>query len=209
MERPRARLIAFAGICGAVIILLSFASWIHFSTIDYEETAGEAINPVSINLNGTETARSRDRENLLAGDVPEEDGWCSCRVDFGDGYVTAALGAFVIIAAAGALATRRDGVFAIGIIAGSMGALLLAGYNALGKWHAIAWTRLGQTEFVEGSVEPALWALLLVAAISAVTGAALWTLARFEEEEDEWDEEFEDEAMEAMNSMGQGANTWA
>jgi hypothetical protein len=208
MERARARLIAFAGICGGVIILLSFASWIHFSTIEYEETGGEAINPVSIDLAGTETARSRDRENLLAGDVPEEENWCSCQVDFGDGYVTAGLGAFVIVSAAGALATRRDRVFAMGIIAGSLGALLLAGYNALGEWHAIAWTRLGQTEFVDGSVEPALWALLLVAVISTVTGAALWTHALLEEE-DEWDEEWDDEDLQAMNSTGQGANTWA
>lgn len=200
MERARTRLLILAAMCGVVIALLSFASWVHFSTIDYDETGGEAINPVSIELKGYETARARDREELTRGQVLEEEGWCSCRVSFGDGFITAGLGAFVLVTAAGALATSRDRPFAIFMIGASVGSFLLAGYNALGQWHAIVWTRAGQTEFVSGSVEPALWALVVVSTIGAVLGAALWTLARATEE-DEWDEEdFEEEQVGTLNA---------
>lgn len=217
MERARIRLLILAAICGVLMALLSFASWVHFSTIGYGETPGEAINPVSIDLNGYETARSRDREELRGGDIAEEEGWCSCRVGFGDGFITAALGGFVLVTAAGALATRQDRPFAIGMIGASVGSLLLSGFNALGEWQAIVWTRASQTEFVNGSVEPALWALVVVSTIGALLGAALWTLARAEEE-DEWDdaEEFDNQGLEEMNSLvlnhegaGQGADRWA
>ncbi len=197
MERARIRLLALATMCGVVMVLLSFSSWVRFNTIDYsDETGVVAVNPVSFEINGYETSRFRDRENLLAGDVLEEEEWCSCRVGFGDGYITAALGAIVGVSAVIALATSRDRPFAMGMVGASVGTIFLAGYNALGEWQAITWTQLGQTEFVDGNTEPGLWALVVVSAIGALIGAGIWTLARAEEE-DEWDdEEYEDDLYE-------------
>ena len=86
-------------------------------------------------------------------------------------------GLMIVAAAVLAFVTGRDRMFGAFIAAASLGSMLLAGINAFGDWNAIAWTEARQTEPVEGSATPMLWALVFVS-VAAVTGAVLWAAAR-------------------------------
>jgi hypothetical protein len=176
------------------MIVLAFTTWINFTSIDEEDTLDSTLPATSIDLAGTETSRLRDTETIEIDTIQEEEEWCSCRVDFGDGYFVAFLGLLVVGAAALAFVTGRDTVFGAFITIAGLGSMLLAGFNAFGEWDALAWTSVRQTEAVEGSATPMLWALVLVSAMAAVCGGVLWAsgLRAEDEEEMEYDDDFEE-----------------
>jgi hypothetical protein len=178
--------------CGLLIVVLSFLPWVKFSSLTFESSSTEGL---SFTISGTETSRLRDLEVIDIDTVQEEHEWCSCRVDTGDGYVTAALGGLLALAAAAALATRRDrAAMPVAVIA-ALCTLFLAGYDALGKWQAFVWTDLGLTEAVDGSPTWQLWTIMAASAVAAVLARVVWTLAGLRDEEWDEDELPEDEEL--------------
>jgi hypothetical protein len=193
MKRFRVQFIAGVALCGVLITMLSFAPWVRFESIE-----GEGITPdapkASVSVAGTHISRSRDEESLLANDVENVDGWCSCRVAAGDGYLTAGLGVLVAGFACAALVSRKDRLFAMAAVSASVAALGLAAYNGLAEWNAYVWTNLQNLEVTEGTVQPGLIALVVVAMAAAVLAGLLWGAGAEEmhderlAEEEEWDQ---------------------
>lgn len=198
MERARIRLFGAIAVCGLLIIALSFLPWVRFHSeaLGRENilgVEGPAPEGVSIHLPGTETSRLRDLETIERSSVQEDDGWCSCRVSLGDGYLTAALGVLLIGGAALALFARLDRPgAAIGVVA-SLLALGVAGFNAIADWQALAWTEAAHLEAVQGTVQPALIVLMFTAALTAIASAVAWSLSAPLPLEDEWDGTADDE----------------
>jgi hypothetical protein len=210
METSRTALIALLAICGVLIVVLSFLPWLSFSSIDTDSLEPQIFPDTSIDIAGTETSRLRDIETIERDTIQEVDEWCSCRVDFGDGYVTAIFG-LVITAAAGLawFAGRTGPAASIATVASAI-TLAIAAYNAFGEWNAFAWTEERHTEALEGTVTPFLWLLVASAALAMVAGVALWTIAR-QEIEDEFEEDEYDDigAGEQLNSLARGVSAWA
>lgn len=202
MERLYTRLYAGLAVCGLLMIALSFLPWVEFHSGTFEGDTGEKV---SLNLSGTHTSRWRDLETLGPSDPKEESGWCSCYVGAGDGYLTAGLGAGLIAIAAFGWWTKLDRPASIfgGVV--SLTALGIAGFDALADWQAIIYSNLQGLEAVEGSIQPALIALLAVSAIAALlSGLALGLAWLYDEPDDE------DEMMIAdENSMNGGSESWA
>jgi hypothetical protein len=210
MERTRTLLLAGIAVCGLLIVALSFLPWVRFTSVPLEASnviaiEGQIPDDTSITISGAETSRLRDLEVIGLNTVKEEDGWCSCRVGFGDGFITAAMGLVLVAAAGLALLAGRDRPAAALSAGASLSAMILAGLNAIADWQALAWTQQRHLEAVDGTVQPALIALVAAGAAGAVLAAAAWTLAPPAEEwdEDEWaDFEGEDFAAE-------GGPAWA
>lgn len=173
MKRYRQHFIAGIAVCGVLISLLSFAPWVEFHSIDAEGVTPDAPK-ASVTANGTSLSRWRGAESLLETEVEEENGWCSCRVALGDGYLTASLGVLLVAAAAIAFIRRIDGPMALVSLAASVGTLGLAGYNGVAEWNAYVWTNLQNLEAAKGSIQPALYALIFVSALAAVASGLLW-----------------------------------
>ena len=200
MEAVRSAFIAGIAICGLAIVVLSVLPWITF------ENRFERPDPlpgVSASFSGLDISRSRDIEDLEGADLPQNDGWCSCDVAIGDGYFTAALG-LLMIASAGI--ARLGGKPALGGGAAALAGLAvvaLAGYNAIADWSALVYG--GIFPFVtDGTVQPALYALIAVGAIAAIDGSALWAISHAPEPTDEeaYDYEGDEEPTE-------GTEAWA
>ena len=178
-------------LCGVLITLLSFAPWVRFESIEGEDITPDAPK-AEVSVAGTRISRWRDEESLLRNDVENVDGWCSCRVAAGDGYLTAALGVLVAGFAGAALVSRKDRLFAMAAVSASVVALGLAAYNGLAEWNAYVWTNLQNLEVTEGTVQPGLFGLVLVAIAAAVLSGLLWG-AGAEEVHDEMLAEEEEE----------------
>jgi hypothetical protein len=199
LDRLRTVLLLAIAACGLLIAALSFAPWVAF-----ESTIG-GPDAVSFDLSGTETSRLRDVETLERNTIQPEDGWCSCRVEIGDGYLTAAMGVLLVAAAGLALATGRDQLATAPGVVLAMIAFAGAGFNAAGEWHALIWTSESFTEEVGGSATVWLWLLAAVAAAGALAAGALWTLERATAiAEDEYDVEDGDE-----EPFEERLNSWA
>lgn len=202
MERLYTRLYAGLAVCGLLIVALSFLPWVKFQSGTF---AGDTGEKVTIAISGTHTSRWRDLDKIGRNDAIEEDGWCSCHVSTGDGYLTAGLGAMLVAIAAFGWWSELDRPASIagGII--SLGALGIAGFDAIADWQAIIYTNLQRLEAVEGSIQPALIALLAVSAVAAVlSGLALGFAWLYDQADD-------DEAMMIAdeNSMNGGSESWA
>ncbi len=201
MEAARSALIAGIAICGLAVVVLSVLSWITFETRDSTTLPGPA--QVSKSFSGIDISRSRDIESTFEAESPHAEGWCSCRAAIGDGYFTAALG-LLLIASAGV--ARFGARYALGGGAATAAAILivvLAGYNAVPDWSAI----VHASDFpvtTDGTVQPALYALIAVGAIAAIDGSALWTMSRGTAYDDEeaYDYDEDEEPME-------GTEAWA
>jgi hypothetical protein len=193
--RYRKQLIAGIAVCGVLVTMFSFAPWLRFHSIsDALTTPGAA--QASVRVRGTHISRLRDKESLARTDVQSVDGWCSCRVTIGDGYLTAVLGVLLIAAAAAAYVGGRDRPAAMVGVAASLGALGVAGFNGIASWQAYVWTDLQALEITDGTVQVWLSLLVAAAAASAVLSGLLWGAGAEEvheeilaEEEEEWDEE--------------------
>lgn len=201
MERLYTRLYAGLAVCGLLVIALSFLPWLEFRSGTFEGDTGEKV---TLTLSGTHTSRWRDIESLGRDTAREEDGWCSCYVSAGDGYLTAALGVVLVAIAAFGWRSELDRPASIagGIV--SLAALGIAGFDAIADWQAIIYTNLQRLEAAEGSIQPALVALLGTAAVAAVlSGLALGFAWLYDDPEDDEEEMTEDE----MSAEGTGQ--WA
>jgi hypothetical protein len=192
MERFRLQFIAGIALCGVLITMLSFAPWVRFHSISDELTTPGAPE-ASIKVAGTELSRWRNKDSLGRNDVQNVDGWCSCDVSVGDGYLTAFLGIILIAAAAGAFAGGRDRPSGMVGVVASLGVLGVAGYDGIGKWNAYVWTNLQALEVAQGTVQLGLILLIVAAAVAAVLSGLLWGAGAEEVheemlEEEEWDD---------------------
>jgi hypothetical protein len=187
----RARIVLFMGIAGSglLIFALSFLPWLHFQS---EGLEGSGLG-VSIHLAGTETSRLRDLEVINIDTVQEEDGWCSCRVDFGDGFLTAGLGILIVAGAGLALLWRRYVPGAAAAVTGGLLALAVGGFNAIADWQALAWTEGRHLEAVSGSVQPALLVLVIIAGVASVISVVTLVLPSPERLDSEYEDELPDE----------------
>lgn len=203
MKRYRLRFIAGMWLCGGLIAALSFAPWVRFESIEVEDITPDAPK-ASVTVAGTHISRWRDKDTLLLLDVEDVDGWCSCRVAAGDGYLTAGLGMVLVGAAVIAAVSRRDRLAAMTGAAASLAAFGLAGYNGLADWNAYVWTNLQNLEATEGTVQPGLIALMAAAIVGAVLSGLLWG-AGAEDVHDEIlaeDEEWESQSSYAVIGAG-------
>jgi hypothetical protein len=199
VEAARSALIAGIAICGLAAVVLSFLPWVTF-----ENRIPSAFVPeVSASFSGADLSPSRDIESITQAEAPHAEGWCSCDVAIGDGYFTAALG-LLLIASAGV--ARFGGRFALGGTAAAAAAIVivvLAGYNAVTDWNAIVHAANFPVT-TDGAVQPALYVLVVVAAIAAIDGSAAWAITRAAEPTDEeaYDYDEDEETME-------GTEAWA
>ncbi len=200
MEAVRSAFVAGIAICGLAVVVLSVLPWITF------ENRFERPDPlpgVSASFSGLDISRSRDIEDLEEADLPQNDGWCSCDVAIGDGYFTAALG-LLIIASAGI--ARLGGKPALGGGAAALAGLAvvaLAGYNAIADWSALVYG--GIFPFTtDGTVQPALYALIAVGAIAAIDGSAVWAISHAPEPTDEEAYDYEED-----EDTTEGTEAWA
>jgi hypothetical protein len=205
MGRLFTRLYAGLAVCGLLIAVLSFLPWVKFESV---EIAGDTSPKASIDLAGIHTSRWRDLEELDR-DTPQEDGWCSCRVGFGDGWLTAGLGLLLVAIAAGGWYIEHDRAASVagGLVA--LGVLSIAGFDAIADWQAIIYTNIQGLEAAEGSVQAPLIVLLLTAAVAAVlAGLALGFAWLYDDPtyEDEEDEMYEDETIDTTPG---DAQPWA
>ncbi len=200
MEAVRSAFIAGIAICGLAVVVLSVLPWITF------ENRFERPDPlpgVSASFSGLDISRSRDIEDLTEAEARRDEGWCSCDAAIGDGYFTAALG-LVLIASAGI--ARLGGRPALGggaaALAG-LAVLTLAGYNAIADWSAVVYEGIFPVT-TDGTVQPALYALIAVGAIAAIDGSAVWAISRAPEPtgEEAYDYEEDEEPTE-------GTEAWA
>jgi hypothetical protein len=200
VEAVRSAFIAGIAICGLAVVVLSFLPWVTFEN-RFERP--DPLPEVSASFSGLDISRSRDIEDLEEASLPQNDGWCSCEAAIGDGYFTAALG-LLLIASAGI--ARLGGRPALGGGAAALAGLAvvtLAGYNAIADWSAII-VSSGVGEIVDGTVQPALYALIAVGAIAAIDGSALWAISHAPEPTDEEAYDYEEE-----DDPTEGTEAWA
>ena len=200
MEAVRSAFVAGIAICGLAVVVLSFLPWV---TFENRFELPDPLQGVSVSFSGLDISRSRDIEDLEEADLPQSDGWCSCDVAIGDGYFTAALG-LLIIASAGI--ARMGGKPALGGGATALAGLAvvaLAGYNAIADWSALVYGGIFPV-ITDGTVQPALYALIAVGAIAAIDGSSLWAISHAPEPTDEeaYDYEGDEEPTE-------GTEAWA
>ncbi len=205
MEAARSALIAGIAICGLAVVVLSVLPWITFETSSPSFTdSGEVITrSVSQSFSGLDISRSRDIESIEQAEAHHDEGWCSCEATIGDGYFTAALGLLIIasagIARIGGRPTLGGGVATLAGIA----IVAIAGYNAIADWSAIVVTN-GVGEVADGTIQPALYALIAVGAIAAIAGSAVWTISRAPEPTDEEAYDYEED-----EDPTEGTEAWA
>lgn len=192
MEGFRPGLLLTISALAGLMTILSLMNWVKF-----EMVAEPDLGPgkLSFSVPGYELSRVRgDDYNQPADILKHREPLCSCRVSFGDGYVVAGL-ALLIVAAAGAglFVSGVDRSVALVVVAGALGALAIAGYNALGKWQAIgAPDGTILTVAMKGSVRPELIALTALAALTAVLGTVFWAMVPA------WEPDYEDDEEDTM-----------
>lgn len=191
MERYRLQFIAGLALCGVLITMLSFAPWVRFESIEGEDITPDAPK-AKVTMAGSHLSRWRDEENLLRNDVKNEDGWCSCHVALGDGYLTAMLGVAMVGAAATAFFRRADRPMVMAGVVAALGTLVVSAYNGFGDWNAYVWTNLQNLEVTTGTVLPWLYFLIAVSVVASLFAGLLWGAGAEEVheemlEEEEWD----------------------
>lgn len=209
-ELARTLLLIGLATCGAVVILLSFMPWVEFTPEENADIPELREDPI-FSLDGTELSRIRGPvtfDETADQDAPA----CSCRSDFGDGYLVAILGG-VTIAAAGLALFVRGAARSVVLVAmlASVGAFSIAGYNAIAIWEGVGRADLSdQFTNLDGDVMPALYALTALAALGAVLGGAvLATLARPAPEETDDIETDDDDMDEDAVQLEEPNETWA
>lgn len=214
MERYRLQFIAGIALSGLVITLLSFVPWVEFRSLEGEDVT-PGVPGLRVSVPGTSLSAWRDEDRLVGTAVKEEEGWCSCRMVVGDGWITAGLGLAMLAAAAGAWLSGRIGTAATCSLVASLTAVGLAGFNAFAKWNAYLWSSLQNLEAAEGEVQLWLFALVAATVIGALLSSLLLTEALLEQRDDETLEdddydyaEEEDENSEQAYSVLGGAR-WA
>ncbi len=160
-------------ICGGFMIVLSFMNWVEFDEDDPFH-ADTPLAGLSFVLDGNDVSRLQGAIELRDARGQGENA-CTCRADFGDGYLTAILGAIAMATASGAVLIRsRAGTFVVVAILASFATVAIAGYNATGIWEGVG-AASGDGAFLnlDGDVTFELFALTALAALSAVLGAVV------------------------------------
>ena len=203
MERLRIRLFAGLAACGLLMIGTSFLPWIRFHSLTF---AGDTAPPVSVAFSGAHISRWRDLNTVGRNDVQNVNGWCSCEVSLGDGYLTAGLGLAVVVIALGGWLTGRDRAAAMAGIVASITALGLAGFDAIAKWSAYIWTTAQDLEVANGRIQLGLIALVAACVFAALFSGAIWSFATVERLVDEAIMEREEEM--AGDEVKEGTESW-
>jgi hypothetical protein len=194
VKRARIRLFAGMATCGLLMIGLSFLPWVRFHSLTFE---GDTSPQASVTFTGAHISRWRDLDSLGRNDVKSVDGWCSCDVTLGDGYLTAGLGLAVVTVALAGWFTGRDRAAAIAGIVAAISALGLAGFDAIASWNAYIWTTAQDMEAAKGTLQPALILLVIACMAAALFSGAAWSYATMQrlayDEMDENDEMTNDE----------------
>jgi hypothetical protein len=192
VDRTHTGIIVALAACGVLVVVLSFLPWVSFEGEDLVNSG-----TFEFGVPGTELSRLRGPDYYQPADIADQTtDVCTCRAEFGDGYITAILGGLIVVAAVLAVAVRGNARIApVLAIAASLTAFALAGYNAAGEWQAVG-AQTQDDPFVEmtGTVLPALYLLTALAAASAVLGAVLWWAHSQETEDEEEYTDFEDES---------------
>jgi hypothetical protein len=158
--------------CAVLVIALSFLSWVDFrpeANASIPELKREAI----FSLRGTELSRIRGPQSISETNAQVFDA-CSCRSDFGDGYLTAILGGVAAAAAVGAFLLRhaKRSLIIVAMLA-ALTAFTIAGYNAIAIWEGVGRSDQGERLMnLDGSVRAELYALTAIAGLAAVLGGA-------------------------------------
>lgn len=205
MERLRFRLFAGLAICGLLMIGTSFLPWIRFHSLTF---AGDTAPPVSVTFSGAHISRWRDLSSIGRNDVQTVNGWCSCDVSLGDGYLTAGLGLAVVVVALFGWLTGRDRAAAMAGIVASISALGLAGFDAIAKWSAYIWTTAQNLEVANGRIQVGLIALVAASVFAALISGAIWSLATVERLVDEAIMEQDGQEM-TDDEANEGTEQWA
>jgi hypothetical protein len=169
-------LFGVSALTGLIMIALSFANW-----VDFEPEPGALVEgpAFGFSLDGTELSRVRGPDYEQPADIVEQTEFpCSCRVGFGDGYMVMILGGAIIGASlAGMMVIARARAAAAAIVVASLIAFVIAGYNATGLWEGVGAQTLDDT-FVnlDGDIRAELILLMVVSALPAVLGAAVWSI---------------------------------
>ncbi len=192
MERLRFRLFAGLAVCGLLMIGTSFLPWVRFESL---AVPGDTAPLASVTLSGAHISRWRDLNSVGRNDVQTVNGWCSCDVSLGDGYLTAGLGLAVLVVALGGWLTGRDRAAAMAGIVASISALGLAGFDAIAKWSAYIWTTAQDLEVANGRIQLGLIGLVAACVFAALFSGAIWGVATLERLADEEIMEREDEEM--------------
>ncbi len=182
MEAARSALIAGIAICGLAAVVLSVLPWVTFET--RVSTALPGPPQISASFSGLDISRSRDVENIAEAEAPHPDGSCSCDVALGDGYFTIAPGLLLMASAGVARFGSRSRLAGAAAVPAGILVVALAGYNAVAEWSAIVHAD-GIPVVTDGSVQPALFALIATGAIAAIDGSALWAMSRSTPVDDE------------------------
>ena len=204
MERLRIRLFAGLAACGLLMIGTSFLPWVRFHSLTF---AGDTAPPVSVTFSGAHISRWRDLDTVGRNDVQNVNGWCSCEVSLGDGYLTAGLGLAVVVVALGGWQTGRDRAAAMAGIVASISALGLAGFDAIAKWSAYIWTTAQDLEVANGRIQLGLIALVVACILAALFSGAIWSFATVERLVDE--EIMEREGEDMTEETNEGTESWA
>ena len=200
MEAVRSAFIAGIAICGLAVVVLSVLPWVTFES-RFERP--DPLPEVSASFTGLDISRSRDIEDLEEADLPQNDGWCSCDVAIGDGYFTAALGLLIIASAGIARLGERPALGGSAAALAGLAVVALAGYNAIADWSALVYG--GILPFItDGTVQPALYALIAVGAIAAIDGSALWAISHEPEPTDEEAYDYDED-----EEPTEGTEAWA
>jgi len=200
VEAVRSAFIAGIAICGLAVVVLSVLPWVTFES-RFERP--DPLPEVSASFTGLDISRSRDIEDLEEADLPQNDGWCSCDVAIGDGYFTAALGLLIIASAGIARLGERPALGGSAAALAGLAVVALAGYNAIADWSALVYG--GILPFItDGTVQPALYALIAVGAIAAIDGSALWAISHEPEPTDEEAYDYDED-----EEPTEGTEAWA
>jgi hypothetical protein len=193
----RTALLAAIGICGFLILLLSFAPWIHFEGTE----PGVDVRSISFSIPGTQIGRVVGSEG--DGDIADQtDNRCTCRGDIGDGYITALLGILITVSAFGAMWRLPIRGATLVAALGSLAALAVATYNAVTAWEATAAIDPESDLFiVTGDATAWLWLLVGVSAASAILCGFVWSLSVSKESVSE--------DLPEEEHVAEGANGWA
>ena len=181
-QAPRPYLLLGVAAAPLLIVVLSLPALDRVQLRDRQGLDND-LPAFSFSLDGTESAA------CAAGTTPSPptssagDDRCTCRVDFGDGYITAGLG-LVLLAVAGA-GTRSYAAVSRRLVAIAHDRRL----RCLRSWsRATTRSATGSASalptiediFVnlDGTVQPGLWALVAASVTAAVLGAVIWSLDR-------------------------------
>lgn len=173
-ELARTLLLIGLSTCAAFVVVLSFFPWVDFAPEVNPTLIPAPAAETIFSLDGTELSRIRGAMTIEETADQESDA-CSCRNDFGDGYIVAVLGIVAFAGAAGSLYLRSGARSLVLVATGAaVAAFAIAGYNGIAVWEGVGRSiQAEQLMNLDGSVRAELYALTALAGLAAVLGGAV------------------------------------